>query len=100
MTAVSVEEATEVTPALLEALARLVPQLSQSAAPIGEAELAEMVASPTTRLLVARLPDETGEGHPPTKGNAGGKLPRGKGAARSPARSFSAAERNSSTNQA
>ena len=65
MTAVSVEEATEVTPALLEALARLVPQLSQSAAPIGETELAEMVASPTTRLLVARLPDETGEGHPP-----------------------------------
>ena len=55
MTAVSVEEATDVTPALLEALARLVPQLSQSAAPIGETELAEMVASPTTRLLIARL---------------------------------------------
>jgi ribosomal protein S18 acetylase RimI-like enzyme len=57
LTAVSVEEATELTPALLEALARLVPQLSQSAAPIGEAELAEMVASPVTRLLVARLPE-------------------------------------------
>jgi ribosomal protein S18 acetylase RimI-like enzyme len=56
LTAVSVEEASEVTPELLEALARLVPQLSQSAAPIGETELAEMVASPTTRLLVARLP--------------------------------------------
>ena len=55
MTAVVVEEATEATPALLGALAHLVPQLSQSAAPIGEAELAEMVASPATRLLVARL---------------------------------------------
>ena len=66
MTEVSVEEATDVTPALLEALARLVPQLSQSAAPIGETELAEMVASPVTRLLVARLPAEAGEGHPPT----------------------------------
>ncbi len=61
MTAVSVEEATDVTPALLEALARLVPQLSQSAAPIGEAELAEMVASPVTRLLVARLPAGSGD---------------------------------------
>ena len=60
MSAVSVEEATEVTPALLEALVRLVPQLSQSAAPIGEAELAEMVASPVTRLLVARLPGNDG----------------------------------------
>jgi ribosomal protein S18 acetylase RimI-like enzyme len=56
LSAVAVEEATEVTPALLEALVRLVPQLSQSAGPIGEAELAEMVASPVTRLLVARLP--------------------------------------------
>jgi ribosomal protein S18 acetylase RimI-like enzyme len=65
LTAVSVEEATDVTPALLEALARLVPQLSQSAAPIGETELAEMVASPVTRVLVARLPAEAGEGHPP-----------------------------------
>jgi ribosomal protein S18 acetylase RimI-like enzyme len=60
LTAVSVEEATDVTPALLEALARLVPQLSQSAPPIGETELAEMVASPVTRLLVARLPGTEG----------------------------------------
>jgi len=61
LTAVSVEEATDVTPALLEALAHLVPQLSQSAAPIRESELAEMVASPVTRLLVARL---AGSGDP------------------------------------
>jgi ribosomal protein S18 acetylase RimI-like enzyme len=65
LTAVLVEEATDVTPELLEALAHLVPQLSQSAAPIGEAELAEMVASPTTRLLVARAPAAPGDGDPP-----------------------------------
>lgn len=53
MSAVSVEEATDVTPALLDALARLVPQLSQSAAPVGEPELEEIVRSPATRLLVA-----------------------------------------------
>ena len=53
MSAVSVEEATDVTPALLDALARLVPQLSQSAAPVGEPELGEIVRSPATRLLVA-----------------------------------------------
>jgi ribosomal protein S18 acetylase RimI-like enzyme len=65
LTAVLVEEATDVTPELLEALARLVPQLSQSAAPIREAELAEMVASPAVRLLVARLPAPAGSGDPP-----------------------------------
>jgi ribosomal protein S18 acetylase RimI-like enzyme len=63
LSSVSVEEATEVTPELLGALAHLVPQLSQSAAPIGETELAEMVASPAVRLLVARLstPAESGD---------------------------------------
>jgi ribosomal protein S18 acetylase RimI-like enzyme len=68
LTAVSVEEATDVTPALLEALARLVPQLSQSAPNVGETELAEMVASPVTRLLVARVPADDGEGDPPIVG--------------------------------
>ena len=53
MSDVSVEEATEVTPALLSALAHLVPQLSQSAEPVGAPELAEIVRSPATRLLVA-----------------------------------------------
>ena len=52
--AVSVEEATHVTPELVEALGRLVPQLSRSAPPVREAEVAEMVSSPTIRLLVAR----------------------------------------------
>jgi ribosomal protein S18 acetylase RimI-like enzyme len=54
LSAVSVEEATEPTAELVEALARLVPQLSRSAPPIGHAEVAELVASPVVRLLVAR----------------------------------------------
>lgn len=54
---VAVEEARQVTPELLEAFARLVPQLSRSAPLPGEAELAEMVAAPGTRVLVARLDD-------------------------------------------
>ncbi len=43
---------------LVEAMARLVPQFSRSAAPPGIAELMELVATPTVRLLVAR--DEGG----------------------------------------
>jgi ribosomal protein S18 acetylase RimI-like enzyme len=39
---------------LVEAMARLVPQLSSSAPPPGIASLMEIVASPSTRLLVAR----------------------------------------------
>ncbi len=52
--AVTVEAATEVTPELVAALARLVPQLSSSASVPSEDEVAEMVASPATTLLVAR----------------------------------------------
>jgi ribosomal protein S18 acetylase RimI-like enzyme len=52
--AVSVAEATEVSPELVDALARLLPQLSRSAPPLGEAEVADMIASPAVRLLVAR----------------------------------------------
>jgi ribosomal protein S18 acetylase RimI-like enzyme len=55
---VRVEEANEVTAELVEAMARLVPQLSRSAVVPGEAELAEMVGSPASVLLVAR--DDTG----------------------------------------
>jgi ribosomal protein S18 acetylase RimI-like enzyme len=54
---VKVEAAAEVTAELVEAVARLVPQLSSSAPPPGAAELAEIVESPATTLLVARLPD-------------------------------------------
>ena len=49
-----VEEVTEATPEVHAAMARLVPQLSRSAPALSHAELAEIVASPATVLLVAR----------------------------------------------
>ncbi|HEY3702089.1 MAG TPA: GNAT family N-acetyltransferase [Acidimicrobiales bacterium] len=52
-----VEAATEVTAELVEAIAGLVPQLSSSSPPPSPAELAEIVESPATTLLVARLPE-------------------------------------------
>ena len=54
---VGVEEAERVTPELVEAFARLIPQLSRSAPPPVEAELAEMIDAPGTHVLVARLDD-------------------------------------------
>jgi ribosomal protein S18 acetylase RimI-like enzyme len=54
LVSVSVEEASTVTPELVEAFGRLVPQLSRSSPAPTEAELGEMVASPATVLLVAR----------------------------------------------
>ena len=51
---VTVEEVGEVTPALVEAFARLIPQLSKSNPPPTEAELQEMVDAPGTHVLVAR----------------------------------------------
>lgn len=53
MSDVTVSEATRVTPDLVDALNRLVPQLSSSAPPLTEASLGAIVASPDTRLLVA-----------------------------------------------
>jgi ribosomal protein S18 acetylase RimI-like enzyme len=53
-----VEEATEATPELVEALARLVPQLSRTSPPPTAEQLAAIVASPATTLLVARLGGE------------------------------------------
>lgn len=53
----TVEVVTEVTPELLEALARLVPQLSSSTPPPTASELAELVGSPATTLFVARTGD-------------------------------------------
>ncbi|MGH9189386.1 MAG: GNAT family N-acetyltransferase [Acidimicrobiales bacterium] len=55
----SIEEATSASPELVAAFSRLLPQLSRSAPAIGEAELAEIVASPATVLLLAR--DDSGE---------------------------------------
>ena len=50
-----IEEAHEVTEELVEALARLVPQLSSSADPPDAQTLGDIVESPTTSLLVARI---------------------------------------------
>ncbi len=52
----AIEEVGAATSEVVAAFARLVPQLSRSAPPPGQAELAEMVASPATTLLVARTP--------------------------------------------
>lgn len=51
---VRVEVADSVTPELVEAFARLIPQLSTSSPPPGKGELAALVAAPGTSLLVAR----------------------------------------------
>ncbi len=50
-----VEEVTEVSTELVEAFARLIPQLSRSAPPPGEQELDRIVQSDATRLLVAKM---------------------------------------------
>lgn len=54
---VAVTVAHEVTPELVEAFARLVPQLSTSSPPPGKEELAELVGAPGTSVLVAREGD-------------------------------------------
>ena len=54
---VTVEVADEVTDELVEAWVRLTPQLSSSSSPPGPDQLAEIVASPATHLLVARGDD-------------------------------------------
>lgn len=51
---VTIEEVTEVTDELIDAWSRLLPQLSRTATPIGKEELAEIVGSPATSLLMAR----------------------------------------------
>jgi ribosomal protein S18 acetylase RimI-like enzyme len=56
----AVEEVHEVTPELVAAFARLVPQLSSSNPGPGESELHEIVASPATVLLVAVDGDRAG----------------------------------------
>ena len=49
-----VEAATELTDELVEAFARLIPQLSERAAPPGPEQLAQILESPATTILVAR----------------------------------------------
>ncbi len=52
----TVNEATEVTPELVAAFERLVPQLSSSSPPPGHDQLVEIVTSTASILLVARDP--------------------------------------------
>ena len=51
---VTIEEASAVSDELVDAFARLVPQLSRSSAPPSREELAEMVGAPGTHVLLAR----------------------------------------------
>ena len=53
----TVEIATEITPEVVDAFERLIPQLSSSNPPPSAAELAEIVASPATVLFLARDDD-------------------------------------------
>jgi ribosomal protein S18 acetylase RimI-like enzyme len=56
--AVRIEEAAAVSDELVSAVAGLLAQLSASAEPPSEAQLGEIVASPASRLLLARDDDE------------------------------------------
>jgi ribosomal protein S18 acetylase RimI-like enzyme len=51
---ISVEEVTSTSDEVIDALARLIPQLSKSSGPPSQNDLAEMAASPAIVLLVAR----------------------------------------------
>ena len=53
--ALQVSEAVEVSDELVAAMAQLIPQLSGSSPPPGQAALAEIVSAPSTALFVARL---------------------------------------------
>jgi ribosomal protein S18 acetylase RimI-like enzyme len=55
---VSVTVAEAATPDLVSAVARLLPQLSSSAPPPTQAQIEDIVSSPATQLLVARIDGE------------------------------------------
>lgn len=59
MSGVKIEIATTLTPAIVDAMARLVPQLSRSNPPPTTAELSELVESPCTDLFLALADDGT-----------------------------------------
>lgn len=61
-TPTTVEEVHEATPEVVDALQGLDDYLTRSAGPPSPAEVAEMIASPATRLLVARGDDGTIDG--------------------------------------
>ena len=54
-----VDHVSEVTDELVEVMAQLLAQLSSTAAALGRADLEEIVASPCSMLLVARLAPPT-----------------------------------------
>lgn len=54
---IEIRPATEVTPALVDAIARLVPQLSSSSPPPTAAELADIVDDPRSVLFLAHDDD-------------------------------------------
>jgi ribosomal protein S18 acetylase RimI-like enzyme len=56
--AVTIEEVTDVSPEIADAVARLIPQLSSGATPPSERELAAVAASPGATLFLARLDTE------------------------------------------
>jgi ribosomal protein S18 acetylase RimI-like enzyme len=56
---VKVEIATSLTPAIVDAVDRLVPQLSRSNPPPTTEELGEIVSSPATDLFIALADDST-----------------------------------------
>jgi ribosomal protein S18 acetylase RimI-like enzyme len=56
---VKVEIVTTLTPAIVDAVARLVPQLSRSAPPLSLEELGDVVSSPATDLFIAIDDDGT-----------------------------------------
>ncbi|MCU1462595.1 MAG: putative acetyltransferase [Acidimicrobiales bacterium] len=55
----TVDVAGEATPELVDAFARLVPQLSRSSSPPDAAAIADMISAPGTSVLVARDGDGT-----------------------------------------
>jgi len=56
---IAVEVVTQVTPELVDAMARLIPQLSSSNPPPSQAELAAIVTSRSSVLFIARDDDGT-----------------------------------------
>lgn len=57
---IRVETASDVDDELVDAFARLIPQLSSSSPPPGRSELAQVVAQPGTFVLLARDDDDGG----------------------------------------
>ena len=58
---VEVVVATEATDEIVAAVARLLPQLSSSATSVDKSALAEIIAAPSTLILLARDPSKGGE---------------------------------------